>query len=169
MKAFLVPRTSWYRASLALFAVCALALPGCGKKTQMLSGKVLTSDGKPVTGGDIKFHPVTAEKGKEGPFLGTLSPKGEYSITNLSPGEYKVTVDTDSVKGISMTPGVQPGMKPPPGMEDKVKVDPGAMQNPAGAPVFVPVPESVKQAVSTPLKVTITGGRQSEDLKLPAS
>ena len=170
MNTFLFSQRRGFRAFLALTVVAAfvLVLPGCGKKSQVLSGKVLTADGKPVTGGDVKFYPAgTAEKGKEGPFMCRLTATGEYTITNLAPGEYKVTVDTDSIKNMSQTPpGAPAGMKPPPGME--AKVNPADLKAPGGL-TFVAVPESVKKPESTPLKVTVKGGKETQEIKLPSS
>jgi hypothetical protein len=153
-------RSSWLPTALVLGAAVSLALSGCArKKDPVVSGKVLYGD-KPVTGGTVSFVPTTTNLPKEqaGPFPGTISPQGTYTISGVPKGEYVVTVETDSVKAASqgyapLPAGVKSAIEPPTG-------------NPNG-PKYVEIPPRYKDAHQSTLKLTVTGGHQSDaDLKL---
>jgi hypothetical protein len=90
-------RRSWL---IVLVLQLALSIPGCGGNAQYsgpvypVTGKVLLSDGKPLTDGMIQFIPDS------GGFLasGKIGADGTFTLTSLdkregaAPGTYKVRI-----------------------------------------------------------------------------
>jgi hypothetical protein len=82
------------RCATALFlAFPLIATLGCGKRNESSIHGSITLDGKPLTTGNVSFHPV-----KSGPVAyGTIQSDGAYKIftgstQGLPAGEYRVTV-----------------------------------------------------------------------------
>ena len=142
-----------------------LALPlflilvsGCPKKSGTvgtLSGKV-TYKGKEVTGGQMTFFT------KEGGAVpATIKPDGTYSVRDLAVGEATVTVDTKNLKPANPA-AVRGG-----GGDHKMQtgpVPPGFSQKPEGE--YVEIPPKYADQKKTDLKVTVTGGPQTQDFEL---
>ena len=95
---------SFNRAGLALVALVAVSILGCGSgverpETYEVTGKV-TMNGAAVEGASVVFHP------KEGPkAMGTTNSDGEYSLTTYDsgdgcvPGSAKVTISKADTSG----------------------------------------------------------------------
>jgi hypothetical protein len=138
----------------AAVAALLLALAGCGGRgpVNQVSGKV-TYKSNPVTGGRVFFHP----QGGGTPLPATISPEGTYSA-ELPPGQMQVTVETESIKG-----------------QARQQFDYSKMPVPAGAqaptpgpakPVYVKVPAKYGDVKTSPLRVEVKKGKQTEDINL---
>jgi hypothetical protein len=136
-----------------------LLLAGCGgKKGPLLTGKVLYK-GQPVTGGTLSLVALggTAPKDHAGPYPGTISPQGTYVISGVPAGKWKVVVETQSLKNVGKTT-LAPGVKS--------AVDADSMNNNPNMPKYVEVPPRYGNPQQSPLEVTVTGSRQTQDLEL---
>jgi hypothetical protein len=82
-----------HRATALVFAIVLAAVVGCGKRNEASIHGNVTLDGKPLTTGNVSFHPVAG-----GPVAyGTIQSDGTYkiftgSVSGLPAGEYRVTV-----------------------------------------------------------------------------
>jgi hypothetical protein len=144
-----------------LAAVVGLVMSGCGgKKDSLLAGKVLYKD-QPVTGGTVSLVAASPDAPKEraGPYPGTISPQGTYVVSGVPAGEYRVVVETRSIQGMSKGyPSLPPGVRP--------AFDADSLGSGANAPHYVEIPWQYSDPTQTPLRVTVTGGHQTEDLRL---
>jgi hypothetical protein len=138
-----------------------------------VSGKI-TYKGEVVSSGSIAFHPVapkSTEQGGLGSFPYPLV-NGTYSGSDLPTGEYVVTVETESANPDQKRP-----KKAEPGAGNKG--DPAAdyakkMQEMGKAPTdgaanvgpYVKIPTKYAQKNTSPLKVTLTKGKNSNDFDL---
>ena len=91
-----------FRSRRALLASLLLAsVGGCsgggGPPSGGVTGKV-TVDGQPVTGGSIRFYPVSADS-KSKASGGVIGPDGSYAVPDAPLGACTVTVDTGATKG----------------------------------------------------------------------
>jgi hypothetical protein len=130
-----------------MVAILAAGLTaGCGKKSRGgdLSGKI-SSEGKPLKGGQIKFQPVAG--GVEYP--GSIKSDGTYNATGLPAGEMKVAVDTEFLKSMGYRP---PGGEKAPAVKSEQE--------------YVPVPPKYRSLDTTPLRVTVSGKVQTKDFDL---
>ena len=96
----------------ALTAVAFLILlSGCsndGSPKNSVRGAVVYN-GKPVTAGEVKFHP---EDGGS-PTVGQIGIDGDYIASSIKPGKYKVTVETKTFKNLKAPPkGMDSGKRP---------------------------------------------------------
>jgi len=114
-------------------------------KIGTVSGKVTFKD-QPLPGGTVAFHP---EKGKA--VIAALVADGSYSA-KVPAGEYRVTIETESLKDKGKEPAK--GEEKPKGGDKKE------------APKYVKIPEKYGDPTKTPLRVTVTEGEQTVDLKL---
>jgi hypothetical protein len=112
-------------------------------KTGSISGKVLYK-GRPLAGGTVAFHPL---EGKAA--AGIIQADGTYEVRGVPAGEVKVTVETESVK-----------VKSPP------KDTGGLPKEGKAAPRYVPIPRLYADALTTPLRGTVTAGKQTFDITL---
>ncbi len=153
--------TAKVRLLLALALVAVIV--GCGgpKRTTMamLSGKITYND-TPVTLGDITFYPTGADGA---PVAGQILSDGVYEVSDLPAGEYKVTVITDRY---------DPAKKPPPprgGQGKEYKMSPrgkGWEDKGQTTGTYVAIPKKYTDKETTPLKVSVKSGKNSEPLKL---
>ena len=115
---------------------------GCGGNTASVSGSV-TLDDKPLTTGNVAFHPVNG-----GPVAnGAIDESGNYSVVvgsgeRLTPGEYVVVV----VATEPMQPPKDPRMAPAPGK--------------------LITPKKYGDLKTSDLKFTVSNGSNTIDLKL---
>ena len=144
---------------VTLFGLALLVI-GCSKNAgapAKVSGSV-TYNGKPVTAGTVSFHlPEGASLGAE------LTADGTYAISDVPEGELVVTVDTEAhnpTKKAASGRDADKRMKmsqqpPPPGMD-------------AGPPpgAYVKIPATYSNPKSSPLKVTLTSGRNVYNIVL---
>jgi len=88
---------------LAVLLLCCL-LTGCGEAPPPLvpvTGKVVLSDGSPVTRGSISFHPDTANSYQKDDPSSLLQVDGSFTMKTfpfgegVPPGKYKVTLSPD--------------------------------------------------------------------------
>lgn len=134
-----------------------LLLPalGCGKtnpsRGASLTGKV-TYKGAPVTGGNVQLYT------DEGVYPAVLSPEGTFEIIQVPLGEATLTVETESINPNRKIPtygGGQEGeMSPPPE---------GAQ---TGGGTYVKIPSRYDKKETSDLKVTLTGGKQTQEFQL---
>jgi hypothetical protein len=123
-----------------------------------VTGKV-TYNGKDVTGGIIKFH--SDQIG--GVNQASIHPDGTYTVTDLPTGKYVVTVETESIN---------PNKKMPTygGERDKgggMSPVPKEMEGKTGGNVkYVKIPGKFGDKTSSPLKVELKPGKNTEDFDL---
>lgn len=143
-------RICWRRSWLALSAGLVLIwTSGCGSSLGTVSGKV-TVDDKPVEGDVIFIGDGTSRPG-------SISPDGSYKIDKLKPGEYKVVV-----KGLLKT-----AFEKPKEVSKEKKADLPAIEGKASAiGTGERPPEKYGDEKTTPLKITVAAGSQTQDLKL---
>jgi len=81
---------------LAVLALTACALVGCGKESRCAISGVVTSEGEPVPTGNINFIPENPDPTKGVVGAGAEIVDGQYSIppgpNALLPGKYRVVV-----------------------------------------------------------------------------
>ncbi len=176
--------------SCVVLGLAALVtLPGCGKATGEVKGKV-TYKGNLLKGGTVLFVGAAGEPSSSA----GIDENGNYTIPKLYAGEYKVCVETvsllpggktDSGKNSSMPPGMaakMPGggganqtIAPPKGAFSKVKAGndgraPGGeykSMNPAdNAAKYVSIPTTYGKAESTTLTFTYDGGSVTHNIDL---
>jgi hypothetical protein len=153
---------------MAAKARCLLMIPligvlasGClgGKSanaTASVSGTV-TYNGNPVKGGKVTFH-------RQGAAVSAASIRkdGTYSETGLPPEEMTLTVETESVNPNKKGPVYGGGRykteqyKPPP----DVNVPDLSPEN------YVKIPGKYADPKTSPLKVTLSGGKQTHNIEL---
>jgi hypothetical protein len=159
---------------------------GCGSKrpaSSSVSGQV-TYNGAPVTGGSITFHSPDS-----GVYPSSIDAKGNYNVADLPDGELVVTIETESRNTNKQVPiydarsgssgakmvrlygqtagGGGGGSKegaPPKDMKTKSPAGESAPQGDAGE--YVKIPEKYGQKKTSPLKVTIKSGQQSQNFEL---
>ena len=61
-------------------------------RTGAISGRVLDSDGEPVTGASVQVVPLNQKKGIGPIYSATTNDRGEYRSFNLPPGHYRIAV-----------------------------------------------------------------------------
>jgi len=99
-------RYAWLGASLAVFAVCLLAMHGPNNRPKLVrvSGHVLI-DGKPLPGGTILFVP---DGGR--PSAGELDQNGRFTLTCFGGNDGAIV----GLQRIAITPSGVPGEDDPP-------------------------------------------------------
>jgi len=137
---------------VALPALLALGVAGCGGGgTGTVTGK-LTSHGQPLKGGNMTF--VSAD-GRS--FLATIGEDGSYTVDNVPVGEAKITVETESLKRQARLPmGKRPADAPGPKQTDPAEA----------AKHYVKIDPKYAQAELSPLTYTVKAGKQEYDIKL---
>jgi hypothetical protein len=142
-----------------LFLVLAV---GCGKgKKGQLSGEITTSEGRKVTAGTITFHT------ESGSIPRPIGADGTYSVNQLPLGEVEVTVETESANpnvkrqtgadyakksGKVLKPGSQ-------GMSSPMPETGGTAEKGE----YVPIHPKYRDKKTSPLKFTVSGGKQTEN------
>ena len=152
------------RAVLAAI-VCA-SVGGCSGSGAPPSGAVtgkVTIDGQPVTGGSIRFHPVTADA-KSRTSGGVIGADGSYSVPDAPLGACTVTIDTGATKGAATKNAAAIG--PSADVMKKMQGPPAGMPamgggNGAGfvsGTKPVPIEASYASPATTPLKADVKRG-----------
>jgi len=145
--------------SLALAAGLA-ALVGCTPPRESPTGDVsgtVTTGGKHLTGGSIKFTPAS---GGGAAVAATIGYEGTYRTTVLPPGDYTVTVETAFLGKLYKIGGNIAALPPDKGDKPTVKkADP--------APPAIQVPKKYEKVSETTLKVTVKPGVQTADFDCP--
>ena len=93
------PSLSTHHYTLLLLPLCFFLLTGCGGKYPASVSGIVTLDGKPLSTGNVVFHPI----GNGSPVVGRIDPSGEYTLktgtsASLLSGDYEVTVQ--SLRGV---------------------------------------------------------------------
>lgn len=173
---------SFFRAgTIGVMALGLVTLAGCSRPVGTVKGKV-TYMNKALKGGSVTF---VSNEGRQS-FSGNIEEDGSYTIANATGGDYKVCVDTSFLKpnttgtgfGGSGGKGFAPpsaakgpikGGGPPPGAdvpEGYKASNPAEAQNAANAKKYVEIPAKYKDASSTDLTYTVTGGEQTFNIEL---
>lgn len=152
------------RARLALLAAglaFVLVLPGCGGETGDLTGTVFYKD-EPLNGGTVSI--VTADSELPQLRQGEVGSDGRYEVKGIPVGEAIIlVVGRDSLPDpTSVPPDKEAG--PPARLRD----------HPSEAEGKAPTPPRKKQPVghvyakpaTSPLKITITRGQMSHDIRV---
>jgi hypothetical protein len=171
-----------------LFLLSLAVVVGCGAKrpsSAVISGKV-TYNGAPVSGGVVTFH------SKEGVYVSGISTDGAFNAADLPEGEMIVTIETESVnpakkqhvyeakagaaggqiaKQYAKAGGAEAAAKGTAipkgaGKDTKTQSTPGDGAPQAEAAVYVKIPEKYADKKSSPLKVTMHSGSQSQNFEL---
>jgi len=128
-----------------------------------VSGKI-TYKGETVPSGSLTFH---TEQG--GIFSYSLK-DGEYFGTDLPAGEYVVTVETESANPNPNLPKMaQPGGKgkdPAADYKKKMEEMGKVPATPGNAGPYVKIPSRYDSKKTSPLKVTVTRGKNTNDFAL---
>jgi hypothetical protein len=140
------------------------AVSGCSN-TAGVSGKV-TYKGQPVPAGTVIFN---APEG--GIFTFHLLADGTYSGTELPPGEYVVTVDTEYLNPQAhkqVAYGKDSAAGNPADEYMKKMKEAGKIPEDAGSnkETYVKIPAKYADKKSSPLKETLTTGRNQKDFEL---
>ncbi len=134
-------RSTWIMVGIS-FGLLGLTI-GCGSSlppTGEISGTV-TTDGKPVTAGTVKFFP---EKGD--PVVASLGADGTYRATGIPLGKARISIETVEFK--NLTP-------PPPGM---------AKQMSGPRTKYVPIPAKYEKPESSELSIEVEKGTKTFDI-----
>ena len=140
---------------------------GCGRKRDpsVASGKV-TYRGQEVSAGTITFHPVSQKEG--GGYGFQLKPDG-YTAVSLPAEEMVVTVETESANPKRPKPTYgPPGKKGPGGNDYRQKMmEKGAVPQDSGPTGnYVPIPKKYADKTTSPLKKTLTSGKNEFNFDL---
>jgi hypothetical protein len=148
------------------FVVCALisaSIVGCGAGNGPERGVVrgvVTTGGKPIPQGVIRFHPQAGGR----PATGTLASDGTYSLTTIEPGDgapvgaHRVTIEAKRVEGAEM----------PRSFDEEVKmVKEGRSSKGKGKLVWL-VPPRYTRLESSNLTAQVESGENRIDFALPA-
>jgi len=131
---------------------------GCSQKKtapSTVSGTVKYK-GQVVKGGNVSFYP------KEGvPTHAPIRLDGSYLASQIPAGEMTVTVETESVKN-KMDPSAYGGKDRGKGMMGPTPEGRGT----GPKPEYVQIPAKYSDHKKTPLKTTLTTGKQTYDIDL---
>ena len=144
--------------TLAL-ATALIALAGCSGPADLSTGDLsgtVTTGGKALTGGSIKFTP----SGGGAAIAATVGYEGTYRTTSIPPGDYTVTVET-AFLGKLYKIGGSISAAPP----EKVAKAAPKKADPASA--HVQVPKKYEKVSESTLKLTVKPGVQVADFDCP--
>lgn len=144
----------------AAVALLAAAAAGCSSSPTAelnvggeLTGTVYLGDA-PLPGGRLELWPETG-RNNAGCELG---PKGEYRIPDPPLGPCKVVIKTDHLRGMPQPPKS--------GAKTKEGSSAGMVLPDDVGFTFKPIPPKYASETTTDLRVTVTAGKQKEDLRL---
>lgn len=155
----------WFVLLPPLFLAIA---SGCGhskRDPSVASGKV-TYKGQEVSAGTITFHPVSQQ---EGPGLGFPLTAEGYTAVSLPAEEMVVTVDTESVNPNRPKPTYGQRGKKGAGNNDyrQKMMEKGAVPQETGnAGSYVPIPKKYADKKTSPLRATLTAGKNDLPFEL---
>jgi hypothetical protein len=164
-------RSSMFQVSAGCFLLVVLGCNQHQAPQAKLSGQVLFK-GKPVSGGNITFYPETGPN-KGGPISIPITNKGTYHVAIPFTGQATVTVTgkraPDKTKlaqkeGL-LDPEAQKIVEEKQKLlssEQKQKWEKYLKPTPSGPPI----PEKYGTPKTSPLRITIKGGEQVEDIRL---
>jgi hypothetical protein len=150
---------------LPLFLVIAFGCSRSRRDSSMASGKV-TYKGQEVSAGTITFHPVSQTEG--GGYGFQLKPDG-YTAVSLPAEEMVVTIETESANPKRPRPTYGgPGKKGPGNNDYKQKMmEKGAVPQDSGnAGNYVPIPKKYADKTTSPLRATLTAGKNDLSFEL---
>jgi len=152
--------------SVILFSAFAASL-GCSSggnpnAPARVSGKI-TYNNQPIKAGSIQFHTADGVA-----YPATISPDGTYSATDIPTGEMVVTVDTESLNPAKNAPkkSSQTDMRMKQMQEMEQRRPPGADAGGDPTANYIKLPSKYASAKTSPLKVTLSAGKQSKDITL---
>ena len=156
------------RICLLLFPLSVLA-SGCGSKDGTVSGTVYYK-GQPIKGGTVYFFP---EK-ESGSHLALIGTDGTYSISKLPMGPAKISVMV-AVPGVPKSvfsqgkfgggQAAEKGLKGR--MTEEAKKEIEEQAKPSNITGYsAPIPEKYSNPERSGLKIDVTGGNQTHDIKM---
>lgn len=153
--------------TLSFFLVISLGCSPSSKTPTTVSGKV-TYKGQPVTGGNIAFHPPAGEatQGASGSYGFALNPDGTYIAVGLPAQEMVVTIDTESLNPNKPKAEYSKGKENPGDEYKKQMMKRGAVPDVADTSKYVAIPKKYADKKTSPLKKTLTGGKNTLDFEL---
>jgi hypothetical protein len=151
------------RLRLAILFLLVCAMVGCSSGNSAVPGSIagkITYKGQPVKGGTMKFF------GTDGVgYDAKILPTGAYSATDIPIGELVVTVDTESLKPKDIVPKGKDA-------DARMKMAGGGQKAPEDRIVYKPedlyvqIPAKYGTPKTSPLKVTVSKGRNTQDFDL---
>jgi hypothetical protein len=161
--------------SIAVLLIPVLAgVSGCSSGNPMAPAKVsgrISYAGKPIKAGTMRFHTPNGT-----PYDAQISLDGTYTAVDIPEGDLVVTVETESINpnrdpsaGAKKNADTERRMK---SMGMSRQSGPGA--NDAGgtrtasdaSSNYMKIPEKYNSPFTSPLKVTLSRGRQTRDIDL---
>ena len=142
---------------------------GCSSQTKTntsVSGKV-TYKGQPVPSGTVSFHRTGEEQ--SGAYGFPLKSDGTYEGSGMLPEEMVVTIETESANPKVTTPSYTRNKndKNPMAEYDKMMREKGfKAATPTDASMYVPIPKNYAEKNTSPLKVTLTRGSNTQNFDL---
>ena len=151
-----------FRCCLLLFPLFLLAT-GCGTKQGTVSGTVYYK-GKPLPGGNVRFFP----EGQGGSFYSAIGSDGSYSMSKLPPGSAKITVVYSPENPLAKMKGfnkanAEKGIKK---QQEIIEAAKGKGGGAAASAETVTLPDKYGDPDKSGLKVDVTGGSQTFDIKM---
>jgi hypothetical protein len=153
-----------YKARLVLAAslFCLVLAAGCGSKNEQAPASVsgtVTYQNKILKGGTVMFHTAG------GKYSGNIRPDGTYSITDVPAGDHVVTVETESANPKQVVGGRYAEQYQ--GQAKEASKRPGAPSSVAPpAENYLKIDSKYADAKTSPLKATLSAGRQTKDFNL---
>jgi hypothetical protein len=146
---------------VAVAAALGCSSSGNPNAPARVSGK-LTYNNQPIKAGNMLLHTPDGVA-----YPAQISPDGTYSATDVPTGELVVTIDTEPLSPKSTKKGAQEEsmrMKQMQGMEQRrpAGADPGA--DPTAN--YIKIPAKYASPKTSPVKVTLSAGKQSKDINL---
>lgn len=146
---------TWFARIEFLLAGCVI-LGGCsnsGPPPAKLTGTV-TLNGRPVTGGTMKFFSPTSKLKEQPSFQCMIRPDGTYTAAGVPHGKLKVTVSTESVR---TTAEAREKMRA--GGENR-RQDSRTVGTAGSVGTYMEIPAKYANPKQTDLVVEIIGGEQ---------
>jgi hypothetical protein len=158
--------TSRWRTCLGVFVLSSLLVAAGCSRTGSVSGKV-TYKGQVLKAGMVQFFP----EGKGGDFSAPIKEDGSYSVAKLPPGMAKITVVSNTANPLASMPPMArgagaKGMKQAEEQMKKSKEGGAGGNSPFATNQGAAVPAQYGDPEKSGLKLDVTGGSQSFDIKI---
>lgn len=152
-----------FRCLSYLALVTGVSALGCGSGGNAaipakVSGTV-SYKGQPIKSGSMRFH---AEDGSS--FQGMIATDGSYTADGLPVGELVVTVETESVKPDRPAPKGKDAAMRSKMMDTRMQAAPEGTVT--AQSLYIKIPDKYNNPKTSPLKVTLTNGRQVHNFDL---